>query len=177
MGMRKSILEWSPSSDERPETATRQQRGLSLAYMHLPGLFEFVIPPQTLSFRMSSAAGLWTAAVLDEALSLLWTLIEEGRPDGTLGLSLWMAEWLGAPSPLGAECHPVVGWDKQLSLDWSIYSCIQPYPKVIPCPLPATGHRNSYRLGITMGAFHKQIFMEVPRESPSTTFEPSSVRF
>ena len=94
--MKKFILEWSPSSDERPETATRQQRGLSLAYTHLPGLFEFVIPPQTLSFRMSSAAGLWTAAVLDEAMSLLWTLAEEPRPHGTLGLFLRMAECISA---------------------------------------------------------------------------------
>ncbi|HSL03168.1 MAG TPA: hypothetical protein VK901_06475 [Nitrospiraceae bacterium] len=42
-----------------------------------------------------------TAAVLDETLSLLWKLVEEAGPDGTLGLFLRMAEWISTESVSG----------------------------------------------------------------------------
>ena len=45
------------------------------------------------------------AAGLDEALSLLWSLVDEARPHGTLGLFLRMAEWLRAKSPRGGAHH------------------------------------------------------------------------
>ena len=57
--MTKSILEQSPLSDEWPDKATRQQRGMPLAYTRLPGSFEQVIPPPKLyGFLVSSAVPL-----------------------------------------------------------------------------------------------------------------------
>jgi hypothetical protein len=41
---------------------------------------------------------LWTAAGLDEALPLLWALLDEARSHGTLGLFMRMAEWIKAHS-------------------------------------------------------------------------------
>ena len=46
-----------------------------------------------------------TAAGLDEALSQLWTLADEARSHGTLGLFLWMAKWIRAQSPRGGAHH------------------------------------------------------------------------
>ncbi len=46
-----------------------------------------------------------TAECLDEALSLLWTLVDEAGPRSTLGLFLWMAEWIRAQSPRGGAYH------------------------------------------------------------------------
>ena len=66
--MTKSILEQSPLSDERPDKATRQQRGMPLAYTRLPGSFERVIPPPKLyGFLVSSAVPLH-----QEAESMGW---------------------------------------------------------------------------------------------------------
>jgi hypothetical protein len=44
-------------------------------------------------------------AGLDEALPLLWTLVDEARSHGTLGLFLRMAKWIGAQSPRGGAHH------------------------------------------------------------------------
>ena len=58
--MTRSILVPSPLSDEWPDKATRQQRGMPLAYTRLPGSFERVIPPPKLyGFLVSSAVPLY----------------------------------------------------------------------------------------------------------------------
>jgi len=66
--MTRSILVPSPLSDEWPDKAIRQQRGMHLAYMRLPGSFERVIPPPKLyGFLVSSAVPLH-----QEAESMGW---------------------------------------------------------------------------------------------------------
>ena len=39
---------------------------------------------------------MWGAAGLDEALPLLWALLDEARSHGTVGLFMRMAEWINA---------------------------------------------------------------------------------
>ena len=46
-----------------------------------------------------------TTAGMDEALSQLWTLADEARSHGTLGLFLWMAKRINAQSPRGGAHH------------------------------------------------------------------------
>jgi len=45
------------------------------------------------------------AAGMDEALPLLWTLVDEAGSHGTLGLFLRMAEWIRAQSPREGAHH------------------------------------------------------------------------
>ena len=76
--MRKSILEQSHLSGERPDKATGQHRGMLMAYKRLPDSFEQVIPPPKLyGFLVSSAVPLHLEA---ESMGWLNGGIPSARP-------------------------------------------------------------------------------------------------